>query len=186
MKVASENIDASFGQHNSEKITTLFWKDLDKREVSNNCVAAESLIRDFGIRRLTDGEIEKFQKYRYILPPYVTAHYVEVCKLTKSACFFESKTMRNRIILSTDNVKILVIPQYWLRTVDKVDIWRRVQIYMTTRIPNTQQVFKLLVKHWKWRNHTEKIKKCILSKGYHPSDTAWFDIPISIRIHETY
>lgn len=116
------------------------------------------------------------------LPIDVETHFMQVCVFSELACFGLGENLkRRRVVAMSDYVECLLIPRYWLYQHNRSNIWTRIQQYLDSRIPNTEQVFNEFLTQRRWFKYRADLTHSIFKK---PPVTAYYNIPYSIRINE--
>lgn len=55
--------------------------------------------------------------------------------------------MLNRRIVSATPVRCFLIPRYWLTEHNRANIWERVKLFMDSKYPTKEQLFKQFVRN---------------------------------------
>ncbi|KAK2588222.1 hypothetical protein KPH14_004257 [Odynerus spinipes] len=126
--------------------------------------------------------------------PSITAHrypkdirtiFMQVCMFYRGACFGLGEKMRNRRIVSVTPVRCFLIPRYWLMEHNRANIWQRVRLFMDSKFPSEQELFKEFIRSRKWVQYKRKLVNDIITRGRRSRNCATIhDVPYSIRITE--
>lgn len=135
---------------------------------------------------LTKERLESIDPKFLNLPKNVHPCFLEICRIGRTGCFFENDLLNNRLVVSVQNSRVLIIPMYWLISVNRANIWERIQIFMANKIPTTKQAFDIHIAKKNWKEYREKIKADVIAKHWYPNDTTLFDIPYSLRIADKF
>ncbi|XP_046489030.1 cyclic nucleotide-binding domain-containing protein 2 [Neodiprion pinetum] len=118
-----------------------------------------------------------------IYPKNVRTVFMQICLFYRGACFGLGEKMCNRRIVSISPTRCLLIPRYWLLEHNRANIWEQVRLFMDSKYPTTEQLFKKFVKNRRWMTYKKGLLHHIIENGRKiPNSTTIHDVPYSIRI----
>ncbi|XP_076668702.1 uncharacterized protein LOC143369112 isoform X2 [Andrena cerasifolii] len=116
-------------------------------------------------------------------PNDVRTIFMQICTFNRGACFGLGENMLNRRIVSTTPVRCFLIPRYWLAEHNRANIWERVKLFMDSKYPTKEQLFKQFVRNRRWMKYKETLLDDINKRGRRiRSNVTTHDVPYSIRI----
>lgn len=180
------DIDTDVTKKSTLRYTLHATKEHTKQEIYNKCPIVKGLLHNYAKENpLISEKKEKMNNNFAQIPKHVKSHILEICTLSQGACFFENKVLENRKVISTEPVKLLIVPNYWLQLHNKAEIWLRIQTFMAFQIPSTNQAFEIFKYKQKWKEFRKKVWAQAVKKAC-PNNTTLADVPYSIRISEEY
>ena len=116
-------------------------------------------------------------------PNDVRPIFMQICTFNRGACFGLGENMLNRRIVSTTPVRCFLIPRYWLTEHNRANIWERVKLFIDSKYPTKEQLFKEFVRNRRWMKYKETLLDEINKRGRRiRSNVTTHDVPYSIRI----
>ncbi|XP_044267126.1 cyclic nucleotide-binding domain-containing protein 2-like [Tribolium madens] len=114
--------------------------------------------------------------------PNIQTHFIKVCTFNKLACFNVGESLKNRIIVSSDETECLLLPRYFL--LDKSMItFKAIEQFLTRHIPSTEQIFKNFLEDHRWSYYKGQLVEQILADKAFTGNTV-HNIPYTIRLAE--
>ncbi|XP_029053416.1 uncharacterized protein LOC114880996 isoform X1 [Osmia bicornis bicornis] len=116
-------------------------------------------------------------------PSNVRTIFMRISTYTRGACFGLGENMIDRRIVSKTNVRCFLVPRYWINEHNRANIWERVKLFMDSKFPTKEKLFKEFVNNRRWRNYKQNFVNDIRKTGQliH-SNVTIHDVPYSIRI----
>ncbi|XP_053989307.1 uncharacterized protein LOC128881906 isoform X2 [Hylaeus volcanicus] len=116
-------------------------------------------------------------------PENVRTIFMQICTFNRGACFGLGENMHNRRIVSTTHVRCFLIPRYFLNEHNRANIWERVKLFMDSKYPTREQLFREFVKNRRWLKYKEDLVSGIGKRGRRiRSNVTMHDVPYAIRI----
>ncbi|KAF7991688.1 hypothetical protein HCN44_010489 [Aphidius gifuensis] len=125
------------------------------------------------------------RRVHYEYPDYVNPVFMQICQLTKGACFGIGEPMDNRRVISLTPVRCLLIPKNWLFKYNRSNIWKRIELFLNSKYPTRDELFKKFKMNKRWIIYKKKLINDILKNGRKiKNNTTIDDVPYSIRVKE--
>lgn len=116
-----------------------------------------------------------------VFPDYVKKIFMQVCLFNELGAFGMGENLHNRIIVADNDVECLLIPNFWIWSKNKGNVFTRIQIYLNRHIPTEKEVFRIFLENRKWGIYKRKLVNHIRRKR--PQNYI-NNVPYSIRISE--
>ncbi|XP_015433092.1 PREDICTED: uncharacterized protein LOC107189133 [Dufourea novaeangliae] len=118
-------------------------------------------------------------------PKDVRTIFMQICTFQRGACFGLGSCMLNRRIVATSNVRCFLIPRYFLHEHNRANIWEHVKLFMNSKYPTREELFKKFVRNRRWRKYKKNLVDAIRKEGRQiRSNVTIHDVPYSIRIND--
>ncbi|CAK9796531.1 Cyclic nucleotide-binding domain-containing protein 2 [Anthophora plagiata] len=116
-------------------------------------------------------------------PSDVRTIFMQICTFTRGACFGLGEDMVNRRIVAVTPVRCFLVPRYFLSVHNRANIWERVKLFMDSKFPTKEQLFKEFVNNRRWLVYKKGLLHDIGKRGRRiQSNATMHDIPYAIRI----
>ncbi|RZF46816.1 hypothetical protein LSTR_LSTR008048 [Laodelphax striatellus] len=82
--------------------------------------------------------------------------FMQLCVITKGECFGIGSELKNgRTVVAKTAVTCILIPRYVIYNNDYANMWSRIEQFLSSRMPNTQELFQKFVEGRKWIQYRE-------------------------------
>ncbi|XP_076182497.1 uncharacterized protein LOC143154337 isoform X2 [Ptiloglossa arizonensis] len=116
-------------------------------------------------------------------PPDVRTIFMQICTFNRGACFGLGEDMYNRRIVSVTPVRCFLIPRYFLNKHNRANIWERVKLFIESKYPSKEKLFKEFVRNRRWLEYKRNLIDDINKRGRRiHSNVTIHDVPYAIRI----
>ncbi|KOC69263.1 Uncharacterized protein C20orf152 like protein [Habropoda laboriosa] len=116
-------------------------------------------------------------------PSDVRTIFMQICTFNRGACFGVGENMANRRIVAVTPVRCFLVPRYFLSVHNRANIWERVKLFMDSKFPTKERLFKTFVKNRRWLDYKKTLVHDIGKRGRRiHSNVTMHDVPYAIRI----